>query len=199
MKKMLFPIILAIAVCTSGQAQSEQDLKLAISTVAQSYIGWHKGSCFYFTAGDYFTDKNSGQIIGQKFTNPLQSEFSQFKLVKENGQFTKARLDDNHTFLLTWQDNRIKHVKGQHLHQYDYNISYNASGKIEKMNGANGEEITFTYDGDQLQGITAMGMNKGKPFPISVGELLENNEKGFKMRSKMYTRGKPMKDKHIRG
>ena len=90
-------------------------------------------------------------------------------------------------------------MKGQHLHKYDYDIAYNASGKIDKMNGPNGEEITFTYDGNQLKMITAMTMYKGKPSPIAVGELLENNAMGFKMRSKMYTRGKPMKDKHIRG
>lgn len=197
MKKTLFAFILTAIFYTPFQAQTEEDLRLALSTVAQSYIGWQKTSCFYFTAGDYFKDENSGQVIGQKFTNPLQSEFSRLKLVKENGQFSMVKMDENLTFLLTWEGNRIKNIKGKSLYHYDYNISYGASGKIDKMNGANGEEIVFTYDGNQLKGITAMGVYKGKPYPISVSELLEESDNGFKMTMKMYTRGKPMKDKHI--
>lgn len=198
MKKTLFAFILAIIFYTPLQAQTEADLKLALSTVAQSYIGWQKNSCFYFTAGDYIKDENSGQVIGQKFTNPQQSAFSRLELVKENGQFPTATMDGNLTFLLTWQGNRIKNIKGKNLYHYDYNISYGASGEIEKMNGANGEEIIFGYEGNQLKGITAMGVYKGKPYPISVSEVLEESDNGFKMTKKMYTRGKPMKDKHIR-
>ncbi len=52
MQKTLFAFILAIIFYTPLQAQTEADLKLALSTVAQSYIGWQKTSCFYFTAGD---------------------------------------------------------------------------------------------------------------------------------------------------
>lgn len=198
MQKLILTFITILSLCLSLEAQTESDIKIAISTVAQSYIGWQKSGCYYFTPSDYIRDDKSNKIIGQRFINPKESEFTRFELEKINDQFLKAKMNGGQSFDLTWSKNRISKITGNGLMNYEYEITYQPNGKIKKMIGIKGVEITFNYENDQLNEIIAMGVVKGKAFPISVRKILKEDENGFKMSSKLYTRGKPMKDKNIR-
>ncbi len=185
--KTILTILVTMLFYFTVLGQSESQIKHALATIAQVHIGTQTTSCYYMTPDDYIKNAN-GKIIGQNYLYPKETKFLKITLLGNEGNFNQAKIGVN-TLDLVWSDMQLSNVE-------DYELGYDASGKLITMRGTAGKIINYIYEGSQLKEIYASITYKGKESINSVRKL-NTTENGFNMTMDLYQKGKPMKKKFI--